>query len=134
LHPARRQPRTVAISPGQSVQRPQHSLRPHAADMPQRVLEHTLLRRYLSGPLDVLHRAAAAGAEEGAAGRDPRGGFLAYPHELRELERRLFPVRRVLDLLAGHRAVDEDRLALDVRDAAPFPVERFDQRLWHAAG
>src|SRR5262249_42650234 len=132
LHEARRQPRAVAVAPGGTVQRPQHSLGAHAADVPQRVLEHALLGGDLAAIIDVLHRAAAASAEEGAAWCYARGGLPADSNDLRQLERRLLAVRGVLDFLAGDRAVDEDRLALDVRDAAPFAVERLDARDRHA--
>src|SRR5262249_29937871 len=81
--------------------------------------------------VDVLHRAAAAGAEKRAARLDPGGRVPLDPQDLGELERGLLPVRGVLDLFARDRTIDEDRLALDVRDAAPFPVERLDQRLRH---
>jgi hypothetical protein len=39
---------------------------------------------------------------------------------------RLAPIAGVLDKLAGQGAIDENRLAIDMGNAAPFVVKGFD--------
>ena len=104
------------------------TLRPHAADARQRVLERALLGRDLQRRMRVLQRAAAADAEVRAARVDARG---ARPCAIRvgARDRRSSACRFSdgdVDALAGQRAFDEDGLAVDARDAAAFLVERFD--------
>ena len=94
----------------------------------QRVLERALLRGDLQRRVRVLQRAAAADAEVRAA-RRRRATALALRHRLgaREREARLVACSdHGVDPLAGQRAFDEHRLAVDAGDAAPFLVERFD--------
>ena len=96
----------------------------------QRVLERALLGGDLQRRRRVLQRAAAADAEVRAA-RRRRATALALERPHRRARARNVGLRlSVVDrhALAGQRAFDEDRLAVDARDAAAFLVERFDRR------
>jgi hypothetical protein len=96
--------------------------------MPQRVLERALLGRDLRAGVEVLQRAAAADAEMRATRIDARRVRLDDRLRARELVRRLALERRDGHGFARQRALDEDRLAVDARDAAPFLIERIDGR------
>ena len=63
----------------------------------------------------------------GQRGDDARRAGLADPRDARDREARLVLEDRRVDALAGQRAFDEHGLAVDVRDAATFLVERFDR-------
>src|SRR6185312_1262434 len=87
----------------------------------------------------MLHRAAAANAEVAAA---RHGTLRARAQHLRhraEVEVAAASPAREGDALAGHAAIDEDDLAVDVRDADALVVDRLDEgfavlrvrRYWH---
>ena len=57
-----------------------------------------------------------------------RGRWREDAHRVGKLEAGLALVGDELDLFAGQRPFDEDGLAVDMRDAAAFLVERFDPR------
>ena len=77
----------------------------------------------------VLQRAAAAHAEMRAARRDARRRSARSIADRRARCRSSACARRIamLDALARQRAFDEHDLAVDVRDAAAFLVQRFDR-------
>ena len=124
------EPGAEAVLPGRTGDRPQHAVRPDAADVPQRVLEHPLLDGDLRVGRDVLHRAAAARTRVQPGVRAP--GFNAQHRgavdadDASGLVARLVLAALVDHALAGQRALDEDRLAFAMRDAAPLLIERFD--------
>ena len=134
-HVAHGEARAVAVLPAGPVDRREHLLRLHLADVPQRVLEHALLHRDLRGEIDVLQRAAAAqrrsSAQRGVA-RLAAGSSTVSTRA--DLERRLLAEDRRGDALARQRAFDEDRLAVAAGDAAAFLVERFDERSRRKSG
>jgi hypothetical protein len=100
-----------------------HSTLPMLAQV---VFEHALLRCHLRARVQMLLTAAAARAEMRAARRDAHGRRLDDLRDLRDFVARLFAVRRVSDELARQRALDEDDLAVGMRDAAAFLVQRLD--------
>ena len=59
---AHREAGTVAVTPGRPLDRPQDALGPHLGQVPQVVLQHTLLHRHLRPDVQVLHFATAARA------------------------------------------------------------------------
>ncbi len=125
-HQPHAEPCAVAIAPGRAVDRRIHDLRLHAADVPQRILQHALLGGGLRHRVQVLHRAAAAGAEIGTTwGHALRAG-LQHARGVGLFVARLHTIGLVLHALARQRAVDEDRLAFHMGDAATFVVQRLD--------
>jgi len=82
----------------------------------------------------MLQRAAAADAEMRTARRRPRGVRAFDAHGARERVAGLLPRDLGVDPLARQRAFDEHDLAVGVRDAAAFLVQRFDRELGHAKG
>ena len=121
-----RQPRAVPVAPRRPVDRRQQRRRPHAGDVPQRVLERALLRRDLGHDIEMLERAASADAEVGTARQDAVGTRAKDRFRACEFPRGLALERRDRRSLAGQGALDEDRLPVDARDATAFLVERFD--------
>src|SRR5687768_5956740 len=77
----------------------------------------------------MLKRAAAAYAEMRAARRRARGTGIREKHRARDVEIRLAPERFDHRVLAGQSAFDEHGLAVHMRDAATFVVERLDPDL-----
>jgi len=97
--------------------------------MPQRVLERTLLGRHLRSDVQVLHLAAAAGAEVRTARHDALRALVPQRGQSALLPVVLAPVHVDLHLFAGQRAVDEDDLAGGVvSHALGFEVERLDRQ------
>ena len=102
--------------------------------MPQIVFEHALLGGDLRARVEMLLATAAAQAEIRAARRGAHGCRLYDLPDLRELVAGLFNKRRVGHQLAGQRALDEDYLAVGMRDAAAFLIKRFNaERVGHCA-
>src|SRR5690606_3951148 len=95
------------------------------------VFQDALLGRRLSHRIEVLHRAATAAAEMRAARHDPLRARLEHAHGFRLHIARTLAQHRVLHLLAGQRALDEDGLAVDMADAATLVVERLDDCKGH---
>jgi hypothetical protein len=102
------------------------------ATLPMRsevVLEDALLGRDLRGRLDVLHRAAATDAVPAAARRGSLGAGTQHLDDAPQVEVAAAAPAGEEHALAGHAAVDERHLAVDVRDADALVVDRLDQRL-----
>ena len=78
----------------------------------------------------MLHRAAAAGtradAEIGAAGRHAQHAFLMDFRNAADVEARLRAQPLVGNAFSGKRPLDEDHLAVHVRNAAPFLIKALD--------
>src|SRR5712691_10683248 len=117
----------MAVTPGKPVERPHQCLRTQTGDVPERVLEHALLRSDLRALLDMLHGAPAAGAEERAPRRGTCGAFFFDPHDLRGFPRGLLAVSGVFDAFARDGIIDEHGFSPDVGHAATLPVERLDK-------
>ena len=111
---------------------PQDHVRAQPADVLEIVFQYPLLGRHLRGRVDMLHRAAAAGAEVHAPGPHPQRAFAIHFKQVRR-----FPFGLAAEGLEAHqftrqRAFDEDDLAgravvvLQMADAAGFHVEGFD--------
>ena len=75
----------------------------------------------------MLQCAAAADAEMRTARRHARRAGFIDGNNTRNLVRGLLLQRLDAHLFAWKRALDEDRLAFDARDAAAFLIERFDR-------
>jgi len=129
--------RAIAVTPRGADHGRQELLASHLADAREVVLQHALLGGDLRRGIDVLHGAAAAGAEV-AASRDHALGALAqHPGDGAQVEVAAAAALREDDPLAGDAAVDERDLALDVRDSDPFVVYRLDEGFvggahWHS--
>ena len=67
---AHRQARALPVVPGRALDRPQHALGPHLAEMPERVLERALLGRDLRG--DVRGAASCSRRRRRSAGSAAR--------------------------------------------------------------
>ncbi len=128
LDPARRQPRPMTIAPCRPDDRREHALGLHFAHVREGVFEHALLGRHLRAEIDVLQRAAAAHAEVRTARTYARRTGPDDARDPTAIEARLALHGLELDLLTGQRALDEDDLALEMRDAPPQCVERLDGR------
>src|SRR6185503_1089490 len=128
---AHREPRAVAIAPRLADHRRQDAFGTDLADALEVVFEHALLRRDLRGGFDVLHRAAAAGAEVAAAGRHALRALAHHARHRAEVEVAAAPAPRELDRLAGHAAVEEDDLPVDVRDPDALVVDGLDEGFGH---
>lgn len=91
----------VAVAPGRAVDGGEDHLRLQPPDMPQGVLQHPLLGGGLGVGIQVLHGAAAAHPEVGAARRHALGAGAEDAAHLGLLEGRLLAIDRVLHLLPG---------------------------------
>jgi len=101
-------------------------LRRELAEVPEGILEDALLGRRLRHRIEVLHRAATAGAEVRAARRHPLRARLEHAHGRGLGIARPLAQHLIFHLLAGQRPLDEDGLAVHMADAATLVVERFD--------
>ena len=123
---AYRQPRPVAIAPRRTMNRRQDDLRPRGPDAFEVVFEHALLRCHLRAGVEVLHAAATAHAEVRAARRDTQAALALDVLGRRHFERSLGTGRTHARHFARQGPLDEDHLAVVVRDALAFVVERLD--------
>jgi hypothetical protein len=130
-HVAYGKPCAVAVAPGRAVDGRKHLLGPDAPDVPQAVLENSLLDGDLGARIEMLQAAAAAHAKMRTARRDPRRALLQHPVERRDLEARLAAPGRAGDQFARQRAFDENGLAVAARNTATFLVEGFDDEILH---
>ena len=103
------------------------------ADVPQCVFEHALLGGRLRDRVEMLHRATAAGAEVGAARRHALTAGAQHAADLRAFVAWLAAIDGIFDRFAGQRAIDEQRLAIDMGHAPAFVIERFNGGDWHAS-
>ena len=94
--------------------------------MPKRVLQHALLGGGLAGQVQVLHRAAAAGAEVRTGWLHALARRAQYAQNMRLFVTRFAPVADVVDGFAGQGTFDENHLAINVRNAASFVIQGFD--------
>ena len=124
-----RQPRAATVAPRIARQRREHATRRDVADALEVLEQRALLCDDLRLRREMLQRAAAAGAEMRAFGRDAigRGDVHFERFRLVELATALHDAR--LHALAGQRARDEHRLALDARDAATVVAQVDDVEL-----
>ena len=125
-HMTHRQPGTITITVGRTHNRRKHGFGPNLADVPQSVLENTLLDRDLGTGFDMLHRTATADTEIRAPGQHALcarpldgldlGHFIAWfaTHDPRG------------DGFAGEGTPDEDHLAVIARNPVRFEIERID--------
>jgi hypothetical protein len=122
-------PRPIGRS--RSGNRREHLFGLEPGDMPQGIFQHALLGGGLAGKVEMLHRASAAGAEMRTRRSHPltRGAQHAYGMGL--FVAPLAPIAGVLDNFAGQGSCDENRLAVDMGDAATFMVQGFDVRERH---
>lgn len=102
-----------------------------APNMPECVLEHALFCRGLSETIKMLHRAAPTGSEIWAARHYTLARCLDHRQGAGVFVLRLAPVAGVFDGFTGQGALDEDRLAVHVRNAASVMIQRFNFRDWH---
>ena len=123
-HVTHRQASSVAVTPGRTLDRAQHALGFHLAQMPQRVLKCALLGRDLRTHVKVLHLAATTGAEMAAAWRHALRTLATQSHQRGLLPIVLFALNTDLHFFARQRALDEHHLAFGVvRHALRFEVE-----------
>ena len=99
----------------------------HAADVPERVLEHALLGGDLRRRFQMLQAAAAADAEMRAKRRHTRRTGAQNTRGACKLVGRPPAMNLDADELAGQGPFDEHRFAVDARDAAAFLIERGDE-------
>ena len=132
-HHPHRQAGAVAVAPGRALGR-QHARGTELADVPEGVLQRTLLDRHLGAGLQVLHGTAATDAKMRAARH----------HALRGRTQDLLDAGDFIGGLAAHGgghhafarqgALHEHDLALAAGDAAGFQVKGFDiQNVRHLA-
>ena len=95
------------------------------ADIQSKIINR-LLGRHLRREFQVLHGAAAAGAEMPAFRRGTQIGRLKDIDHTRHLKTGFLAVGFVGDFFTGQRAVDKNGFAFGVGDAAPFLVQRFN--------
>ena len=115
------------------MDRREQLLRFDSADVPQRVLEDTLLGGDLRRCIEMLHAATAADAEMRTAWRDSlRAGFDQL-HHAGLFVVRLFAIDLDRHPFADQRVFDEHGLAVNARNAAPFLVERGDDNVIHGS-
>ena len=133
-HHPHRQAGAVAVAPGWALQGRQHARGTELADVPEGVLQRTLLDRHLGAGLQVLHGTAATDAKVRAARH----------HALRGRTQDLLDAGDFIGRLAAHGgghhafarqgALHEHDLALAAGDAAGFQVKGFDiQNVRHLA-
>ena len=120
------QPCPVTIAPWDGMNRRQHGLRTLAADMPQTILKHPLLGRYLRRRIHVLHRTATTNPIVRTAWRHPCRRRVLDLDQMGELILGFATETGVLDLLPGQGAVDKDGLAVLPGDAPRFVVQRLN--------
>ena len=99
---------------------------PYLSDVPQRVLEHALLGGRLRDRIEMLHRTPAAHAEMLAPRYNALGAGLDDACHLGKVVTRPLAIDRIFDPLARKCPLDEDDLAVNVRDPATFVIQRLD--------
>ncbi len=130
VHMAHRQARAEAVAPGRPLDRAQHGLGPHLAQVPQVVFQHTLLHSHLGRFVQVLHLAAATSAgvqaEMRATGTHALRRLVVHRRHHTGLPVVLLAVHVDADLLERQGAFDEDHLAIGpAGDALGIDVEGF---------
>ena len=131
-HMAHRNTGAVTVTPGRTIDGPQHDLCLGLAQMPEIVFQHALLHGNLGRRLQMLHGAATARAEIVAARLDPQRGLTVQRGHLAGFPLRFLAIGLETDPLAGQRTFDEDDLALrailvfEMTNAAPVHIERLD--------
>src|SRR5258708_25788734 len=86
---------------------------------------HTALRRPRGGGEEVWDAAAATHAKVAATRLHPRHGCPDDPFRLREFVTRFALEGDIFDRFSGQRTLDENDLAVEMRHASPFLIERF---------
>ena len=129
-----RQACTIPVGPLRPLDRAQDVLGPNLAQMPQVVFQDPLLHGHLSGSVQVLHLATAAGtfmqSEMRASRLHALRRRLVHHGEHRLLETGLAAAHLDADPLKRKRALDKHHLAVvPVGNSLRVDVQRLDQQL-----
>src|SRR6059036_3593934 len=119
----------MPIAPSGAIDGSQNLFRADAADVPQRIFEHALLRRELRRRIEMLQAAAAAGAEMRTPRRDARWAGGVQLGNAGELVTWLATQHLDRGAFTNQRAFDEHGLAVDTRDTASLLVESSDDNV-----
>ena len=132
IDPPNRQPRPRPIAQGWPPDWREHLCGPKLADVPEVVLEDTLLDGHLGRGRRMLHAAATAHPEMRTGRHGPIGRLRAPFHRPGLDVTRSLPKHLDHHILAGEPARHKDDLALVPRDALGLQVNRLNSKRPHA--
>src|SRR5690606_8421586 len=130
-HQTHRQPGAVAVAPGRPVHGWKYGCRLELANVAESILQHTLLHGYLGPGIEMLHGTATTDAKVGAARFHPLGRSAQHPFGTCLFVGRFASNYGGFDAFARQRTLDKNHLAITVRNAPRFEVERLDVQYFY---
>jgi hypothetical protein len=99
--------------------------------MPERIFQYALLGCCLRSGIKVLHTAAATDTEMRATRRHAQAGWFKDGFDTGDFEVGFASETAVSYALSRKRSLNEDGLAIEVRNSPAFMVQRFNRDFVH---